>query len=664
VHHAAVSGGAETGVARLSDALRGRIARLDGPSRRFLEVLAVAGAPIPLKIAASASELSLGEAGRQILPLRHERLARANGTRAADRVEPFHDRVREALLAGLDETSRRDTHARIADALEGAEAGLRDPHLLVRHLEAAGFPGRAAAEAERNAAGLEDQLAFDQAAEMYAIALRLGQPGDDDRRRLHARRGEALANSGRCREAAEAFLAAAEGADDAMRLDFRRRAAEQNLISGHIELGLEQLRAVLADAGLALPSTPTRALATLLWQRARLKMRRLRWRPRDRSRIAPRDLERLDLHRSVALGLSFVDNIRGAGFQTRGLILAHKLGEGSHFARAILLEAGYRAVQGSRYRAGLEPLLLEGRRVAEEIGDPHLMAWAKGVTGTCEYLTGRFAESTDTLREAEQEWLARPGGTWELNSLRILLLLSLRRTGMFNELSRLYDAYRRDAVRRGDRLAETTISRALSHVWLVRDRPDHARDELVRSSWTSETGFLHLQNWYEIELYTGDLANTRARHGDALAKVERSLLMRIQLVRTSYWCLIGRLALAEPTDTGAVADPISCARKLESERVPYATIWGRLLRAGDAARRGDRARAMQLLREVVLLGEEHRLLSLVAAARRRLGGLLSAADGRPLVDTADAWFAAEGVQRPERVVDLLAPGFAARTASA
>jgi hypothetical protein len=66
---------------------------------------------------------------------------------------------------------------------------------------------------------------------------------------------------------------------------------------------------------------------------------------------------------------------------------------------------------------------------------------------------------------------------------------------------------------------------------------------------------------------------------------------------------------------------------------------------------------MQLLREVVLLGEEHRLLALVATARRRLGGLLGGLDGRPLVEAADTWFSGEGVKRPDRLVELLAPGF-------
>ena len=79
-------------------------------------------------------------------------------------------------------------------------------------------------------------------------------------------------------------------------------------------------------------------------------VRRLPLASRDRSaaELPPAMLERLDLHRSVgARASASFDNIRGAGFRTRGLILAHKLGEGSHFARAVLLEAGYRAVQGS-----------------------------------------------------------------------------------------------------------------------------------------------------------------------------------------------------------------------------------------------------------------------------------------------------------------------------
>lgn len=663
VHHIGATGGSAEGMAKLDDALLARIHRLDAPARRFLQVLAVAGAPLPLQIAASAAGLEVGDAAKLVLLLRHERLARANGTRARDRVETFHDRVRETLVGDLDDGARRDLHAQLADALEGADAELRDPHMLVGQLEAAGATARAAQQAERAAALLEDLLAFEQAAALYRTALRLGVHTDDDRRRLQARLGQALVNCGRCPDAAEAFLAAAEGANDAERLDFRRRAAEQDLISGHIDRGLQQLRSVLAEAGLRLPATPTRALASLLWHRARLRVRGLRWKPRDPSRIPPRDLERLDLHRSVALGLSFVDNIRGAGFQARGLLLALRLGERTHVARAILLEAGYRATQGASQRARLEPLLAEGARIAREAGDAYLEAWALGVTGVCDYLTGEFSAAERRLREAERLWVTTlPGATWELNHLRILWLLSLRRMGMFRELGQLYDDYRRDAARRGDRLAETTIARALNQMWLARDEPARGRDELQRSAWTSETGFLHLQNWYEIEsrieldLYEGRVAGARDQVEARLAQLGGSLLMRIQTVRTAYWYLCGRYLLAGDGAPGAMSEVVKLARRLEREDRPYATAWAKLLRAGHANQQGDTKQAMQLLREAVLLGEEHHLHINAAAARRRLGQLLGPREGEPLLHAADTWMQREGIQNPARMTALFTPG--------
>jgi hypothetical protein len=246
--------------------------------------------------------------------------------------------------------------------------------------------------------------------------------------------------------------------------------------------------------------------------------------------------------------------------------------------------------------------------------------------------------------------------------------MTLRRMGKFRELGELYDEYRRDAARRGDRLAETTIARALNQVWLARDQPERGREELERSMWTAETGFLHLQNWYEIEshvdldVYTGRLERTRRDHGKMLDAIGGSLLMRIQIVRTAYRYLCARLLLAEMAaglaGASAVAEVGRLARKLERERVPYATVWARLLRAQEAVHRGERTRGMQFLREVVLLGEEANMLLCVAVARRRLGELLGAAEGRPLVEAADAWMLAEGIRDPARMTELFTPGFA------
>ena len=60
-----------------------------------------------------------------------------------------------------------------------------------------------------------------------------------------------------------------------------------------------------------------------------LRLRGLGFRPRDAREIEPRQLELVDISRSVAVGISVVDVIRGSDYQTRSLLLALKAGEPS-----------------------------------------------------------------------------------------------------------------------------------------------------------------------------------------------------------------------------------------------------------------------------------------------------------------------------------------------
>src|SRR5262249_51114404 len=162
---------------------------------------------------------------------------------------------------------------------------------------------------------------------------------------LQIRHGEALVNAGRGTEAADAFLAAAKGTSGRELIDLRRRAAEQLLISGHVDRGLDLCRKVLDSLGMRLSTSTEGAVASLLYPRAELWARGLRFEEREASAD---DLMRIDACWAVAVGLSLFDAMRGADFQARHLLLALKAGEPYRVARALAVEVSYTAIGGTR----------------------------------------------------------------------------------------------------------------------------------------------------------------------------------------------------------------------------------------------------------------------------------------------------------------------------
>src|SRR5262249_19678077 len=250
-------------VTSLDSVLLGRAAGLPAASRALLEVTAVAGRPIDVAVAKKAANL---EAGLYdvISALRAEQFVRTPVT-SAPAPEPYHARVRETIVASLAPDTLKRHHGGLAVALE--ESGRADPESLAVHFRGAGNAGKAAHYALAAAEQAAGALAFERAARLYRLALDL-QPGESsERRRLWVSLGDALANGGRVIEAAQAYLMATEGADVGERRELRRQAAEQLLMGGHLDQGLELLRSVLSAAGLPLPATSRRALLWILLRR-------------------------------------------------------------------------------------------------------------------------------------------------------------------------------------------------------------------------------------------------------------------------------------------------------------------------------------------------------------------------------------------------------------
>ncbi|HEX6836905.1 MAG TPA: AAA family ATPase, partial [Polyangia bacterium] len=502
---------------RLEEALWSRVEALPPAERKLLELVAVAGRPLTQAVVARAAGLDLGQLSEAAMHLRRANFVRTDGVRSTDAIEPYHDKVRAAVRSNLLPERLAQCYERLAVALEATGAG--DPEALAVYWHGAGDAARGATHALAAAARAVKALAFDQAARHYRTALEWRPADGPEGRDIRTRLADALAQAGRGAEAAEAFRAAAGMATGAEQMELRRRAAEQLLLSGHIDDGLAEIATVLASVGLKLPKTPRRALLSLLFHRARLRLRGTRVREREPSDLAPRLLKVIDLSFSVAQGLIWVDVLRGAEFQTRVIRLALDAGEPGRLTRALALEAGFEATAGGDGPRRATQMLQTAEDMARRRGDAQSLGLVLGAAGFAALARQDYVAARDLNAEAEQILSERcVGAFWELALVRTNLLFSIGLVGDLDDLASRGNRYVRAAQDRGDLLAATSmICGPMALLPLCQDDPKRGRqsvDDAMRS-W-SQRGF-HLQHLYalsshtQIDLYEGRAAEAHAR---------------------------------------------------------------------------------------------------------------------------------------------------------
>jgi serine/threonine protein kinase len=655
--------GSHAGV-HLDGALWARIDALEPPAQRFLEIVAAAGAPLAQSVVAQASALEPEEFARWAAVLRSANLVRATGSRGSDAVEPYHDRVRDAVLHHLDPETLRSHHQRIALALQASAQA--DPEALAIHWRGAGDRAKTVVFAAEAAARAAAAFAFGRAAGLYRMALESCDPNAAEAPQLRVKLGESLANAGRGLEAAEAYLAAAKGVNAADALEYQRRAAEQLLVSGHIDQGLDTVKTVLAAVGMRLPATPKRALASLVLQRAKLALRGLRYRERDPSQISAQELTRIDICWSVAGGLGLVDNLRGTLFQSRHLLLALAAGEPSRIARALAVEVNFRATAGGRARKRVQRFAEATRVLVDRLGTPPAIGRMVGAACGAAYLQGRFKDGLELSDRAVKICRDECAGmVWERDTAQLFGLFCLTFLGEIGELSRRVPLGLREATERGDLYLATNLRIGYPNlIWLARNDADGARREVEEAMTRWSPQGTHVQHFYELlaqthnDLYRGDAASALTRIDQGWRRMQRAMLLRIQVTRVNMLHLRGRAALALAAHGASNRDELlarveSDAKRLEHERMPWSDGLALLLRAGVAALRGtpDRAIALAEGAEQALDAADMRLH---AAAARRARGLL---EKSARLAAADEWISAQGILRPEAMARLFAPGF-------
>ena len=328
----------ENGSLTLEDVLWGIIGQLEETPLAILETVCVADAPMPQEAVARAAGVEREPFAKAVSLLRVSHMVQTRGARNTDRIEPYHDRVRLAVLAHLDAARRVEVHRRIALTLQATQP--LDPESLVVHWRGAGDPEQTvhfaalAGDRARRSARLRSRRELLRACahrarfaqRRAARAARQARRSARERRtrRIGGRRVRRGGGGGECVRGARAAPTRSRRADDGRRCRRGGRGAAPRACGrGHARAALGARRGVLV-------------IAYRLW----LAVRGFRFKERSRDEV-PRDTRaRVDALFTASRGFAVVDPILARCMCTRHLIAALRVGDTSQVLRAAAVEIG------------------------------------------------------------------------------------------------------------------------------------------------------------------------------------------------------------------------------------------------------------------------------------------------------------------------------------
>lgn len=643
-----------------------RLARLDPASRTVLEIVSVAGQPIERATALAAT--GLDERSRlSVITLEKEQLLRSTEIGARATLEIYHDRIREVLIEQLPAPALRARHAQLATTLRGVPEP--DPLALFRHCLGAGETREAAGWATEAARRAESALAFSEAASLYERALTLGEHGEEESHALRIARATALVNAGHGAEAAPEFLRAAErGGGDAA--DLRRRAAEQYMVTGHIDEGTAILDGLLADFDLPNPRNAGVLAGSTLARLLLVALRRRRLPGSGRAADAS-VIGRSDLCHAAAKGLVLVDPFRGLFFAVLGLRLGMQAGDLARIGRGFAV-VGAALMPAGGIMAGLAARLLEDARgIAGMQDEPYLDGFSRITLAQKRMTEARWREMLTLCDEGVDLLRSRCRGVgWEIEIGRMAALRALEELGELRELERRVEQALRESEEKGDLYG--TVTQLLNQAFSALCKGDadgaRARADRAIALWTREA--FQMQHFYAMRVHCHcDLMDdrpdvARRRLEETWPAIEKANLLRHSLLRVDAHLLAARVNLAlAASDAAARADRLRHTERhvrALTGRSENADVRGHaaLLRAAIAALESRPAAVEPLLRAAVDDFERAGMRLAAAAARWRLSARLDGEAAEAMRHEAEAPLLGEGVADVRRWLRIQAPGFA------
>jgi hypothetical protein len=252
--------------------------------------------------------------------------------------------------------------------------------------------------------------------------------------------------------------------------------------------------------------------------------------------------------------------------------------------------------------------------------------------------------------------------------MRLIHVDCLYLLGSISELRDRLPALLKQAEDRGNLFSATTMGiNFLPFYYLTLDDTETAAAALSRYISRLSRDSVDVKHYFALrsqlwmDLYTGQGTVAWKHISEQLPRLESSMIMYVTYNRISMRHLHGCSALAAAAADRKMGFLLKTAerdaRKLESEKLPWATAFAILLRAAVAVRRGDAKGGVSLLTKAVDQLQALDMHLWAAAARRRLGALLGAEKGLSLVQEANETMLALAIRNPGRMAGLLVPGF-------
>ncbi len=634
-----------------------RVRLLPEESRVLMELIAVAGQPLPQQAAWVAAGIG-AQGWRAIAVLSAQKLVRTHGRDKADPIECYHDRIRTTLVAGLAPERLREHHLALARVLDAS--GSADPEQLFLHFLEGGDRGRAAVHAQAAATQAYAALAFDRAADLYRRCAELLPEGQAARRGLDLHHADALEKAGRGPEAAEVLVAAASARppEEAWRLV--SRAAALFLMSGHLQRGKELLHQVLKDLGIRVPGGTASVLASLLRLRTRLKLRGVGFTERSEDEVPMETRDRIDACTGAALGFGLADPAEGLVYQNQGLLLALDTGEPRRVARSLAMEAAFVAVAGLKGLGRAEAYFATAEQIAERLQDRTLLGTVAMTRAIAMLQVGRWRNCRDAALEAVQcLGLESSESPWDLITARIYHLAAAGFLGDLRGALDLYHELLRYARDRGDLHSQSHVRLGMEiNAHLIVGDPDAGQRDVEGAieQWTGE-GFT-LQHFYaeralvQIDLYRGRW-DEAARRADSLwRRFNRSTIRSVAICRALALEVLGRSLVATPgADDARLRRASKIARRINAEGPLWTRAHAMMLRAQEALSRADHEAAAVRFRQAGARYEDADMALHAAAARWRLAQLMDPARAHQELE----WVADQGAADPALLLRTYAP---------